>query len=205
MRRGDTPPSGYSVPAPPNESPRLAWWQQPRYAAAVLGLLLALLVGSLVALGVVATSKSDDADRELAKARDQIRDERERARDDIASEKADAQDQIDSLRDEAAEARADVRRERRKLERLQGEVDGVQDQIARNTVPGDGTYVVGEDIDPGTYRADASPGCYWARLRSLDTSDIIDNDNADGPVVIEVLPSDRALELSGCADFKKQG
>ena len=68
-----------------------------------------------------------------------------------------------------------------------------------------GTYVVGEDIQPGSYRAKASPGCYWARLSSLNTSDIIDNGNADGPVAIDVLPSDRALELSGCADFVRQG
>jgi hypothetical protein len=39
----------------------------------------------------------------------------------------------------------------------------------------------------------------------LDTSDIIDNDNADGPVVVEILPSDKAFETDGCADFHRAG
>lgn len=77
--------------------------------------------------------------------------------------------------------------------------------VAKSTVPGDGTFLVGADIAPGVYSAAAQSGCYWARLSSLDTSDIIDNGNPDGPVVIEVLASDRALELSGCAEFTKSG
>jgi hypothetical protein len=60
-------------------------------------------------------------------------------------------------------------------------------------------------VRPGTYRAAASPGCYWARLSSLDTSDIIDNDNADGPVVVQVLPSDKAFQTTRCASFHKIG
>lgn len=56
--------------------------------------------------------------------------------------------------------------------------------------------MVGEDISPGTYRASAHPGCYWARLSSLDSNDIAENDNADGPVVVQILPSDKAFQTS---------
>jgi hypothetical protein len=49
----------------------------------------------------------------------------------------------------------------------------------------DGTYLVGTDILPGMYRTPGRSSCYWARLRSLDTSDIIDNNNSTGPQVIE--------------------
>ena len=100
-----------------------------------------------------------------------------------------------------ATAREKTSSERSKLRKLQGQVQSAK----ANTVSGEGTFVVGEDIQPGTYRAAASPGCYWARLRSLDTSDVIDNDNADGPVAVQILPSDKAFTAARCADFHKTG
>jgi hypothetical protein len=36
-------------------------------------------------------------------------------------------------------------------------------------------------------------------------SDIAENDNADGPVVVQILPSDKAFQTSNCADFHKAG
>jgi hypothetical protein len=60
-------------------------------------------------------------------------------------------------------------------------------------------------LQPGTYKADASPGCYWARLKSLDTSDIIDNQNTDGPVVLQILSTDKAVEVARCGEFHKVG
>jgi hypothetical protein len=193
---------------PPGQPVGRRWWEQARNLWIIIGLLGLLLVGSIVAVGVIAASQSDEADRELAEARDEIASERDRIASErraLQEEKAEVQEQIDTLREDAAQARSDARREEKKLARLRDQVRGVHQQIDDRTIPGTGTYVVGEDIQPGTYRAKASPGCYWARLSSLDTSDIIDNNNADGPVVIEVLSSDKALELSNCADFVRQG
>jgi hypothetical protein len=186
-------------PPPRDRTPN--WWQKPGPLWIIIAVLTVLATGAAITAGVIAASTSDDADRELADARDQIASER-RALDD---EKADLQDEIDALEQEASDARRAARREEKKLDRLRDRLSGAERQIEDNTVPGTGTYVVGEDIQPGTYRGEASPGCYWARLASLDTSDIIDNQNADGPVVIEVLPSDKALELSSCADLVRQG
>jgi hypothetical protein len=109
--------------------------------------------------------------------------------------------QVSDERDKLTTARDKTSSERSRLRRLQGQV-----QTAKaNTVPGTGTFVVGDDIKPGTYRAAAHPGCYWARLNSLDTSDIADNDNADGPVVVQILPTDKAFQASDCASFHKAG
>ena len=71
----------------------------------------------------------------------------------------------------------------------------------RPAVDGDGTYLVGADIMPGIYRTPGGSRCYWARLNSLDTSDIIDNNNSTGPQVIEILPSDRAFQTRGCQQW----
>ena len=62
-----------------------------------------------------------------------------------------------------------------------------------------GTYLVGRDIAPGTYRGKAGSGilesCYWERLRDLTgaSGSIISNDNAIGTFFVAVEVTDRAL------------
>ena len=221
--RDDTPPEGYPVIQPPPERPQqqrrddvppLKWWAKARNLYGIVGALALLLIASIVGLSIVAASQSDKADRELANARDQIQGEHKQARDQIdrergalEGEKADLEEEIESLKDDASQARKDARREEKKLARLRNQVSGVQQQIEDNTIPGEGTFVVGEDLQPGTYRTEGQDGCYWARLSGLGggLEDIIANDNTDGPVTIEVSPGDRALELSGCGEFVRQG
>lgn len=100
-------------------------------------------------------------------------------------------------------ARSDLQDRRAELREIERRLRGARREVKRSTIPGTGTFLVGPDVDPGTYRAAARSGCYWARLASLDTSDIIDNANADGPVVVELLSSDKAFETNGCATFRK--
>lgn len=72
---------------------------------------------------------------------------------------------------------------------------------------GDGTFVVGEDIQPGTYRNAGSSGCYWARLSGLSGAfgDIIANDIGDGPQVVQISPSDAAFETTRCGTWELAG
>jgi hypothetical protein len=70
---------------------------------------------------------------------------------------------------------------------------------------GDGTFLVGYDIDPGVYHSagplrDRRPNCYWERS-SADAGDvgsIIANDNSPGPVTITINRSDRSFKSHGC-------
>ncbi len=68
---------------------------------------------------------------------------------------------------------------------------------------GTGTYLVGRDIAPGTYRgtagADPLDSCYWERLSGVsgDFDDLITNDNATGSYFVTVDPSDFAFK-TGC-------
>jgi hypothetical protein len=78
------------------------------------------------------------------------------------------------------------------------------------TIPGDGTFVVGDDIKAGTYKTagaadSAIPNCYWARLKgtSGDFEDIITNGNGEGPTTITIASSDGAFQTNGCKDWKK--
>src|SRR5438067_18001 len=64
---------------------------------------------------------------------------------------------------------------------------------------GDGMFQVGKDIQPGTYRTRVgSPGCYYARLRGFNTTEIISNDNTDAPAIITIVPTDIAFESRNC-------
>lgn len=67
-----------------------------------------------------------------------------------------------------------------------------------------GTRLVGSQVLPGRYRSvnTGTASCYWARLRNLTgQGDIIANELGSGPRLLEVLPTDLAIESSGCAPW----
>ena len=79
--------------------------------------------------------------------------------------------------------------------------------VDSSDVAGDGTFLVGTDIKPGTYRSakPASGNCYWARLRADDggINDIIANNNSSGPSVVTVRKSDKLFKTQGCEDWTR--
>lgn len=73
---------------------------------------------------------------------------------------------------------------------------------------GEGTWIVGQDIEPGRYQASAgSDGyCYWARLKD-DTGDfdsILANDATSGRASVTLKASDGAFETSGCTPWRRR-
>ncbi|MDH6521816.1 cytoskeletal protein RodZ [Streptomyces sp. SAI-135] len=79
-------------------------------------------------------------------------------------------------------------------------------------IPGDGTYIVGEEVRSGTYRTDgpedaALPNCYWARLSgtSGELNEIIANANTTGPTTVTISASDKAFQTTGCMTWKRTG
>lgn len=69
---------------------------------------------------------------------------------------------------------------------------------------GDGTFQVGKDIQPGTYRTrSGSPGCYYARLKGFGgtVDDIIANDNTDAPAVVTIAASDKGFQSQDCGTW----
>lgn len=75
---------------------------------------------------------------------------------------------------------------------------------------GDGTHVVGQDIEPGTYRTSgpASGGlgmCYWSRLSNTsgEFDAIIANGVPTGPATVTIRSGDEAFETTGCSTWTK--
>ncbi|MCW2666355.1 MAG: Uncharacterized protein JWN57_1317, partial [Frankiales bacterium] len=77
-----------------------------------------------------------------------------------------------------------------------------EQEVAANTIEGDGTYLVGEDIKPGTYKSAGGEGCYWER--SAKDGDILANNLSDGPAVMNVRASDYSVSVNDCASFVLQ-
>jgi hypothetical protein len=72
----------------------------------------------------------------------------------------------------------------------------------------DGTYRVGTDIVPGTYRsagpsAEGASDCYWARLRSLNETNIIESNISTNYQEVIIKPSDRAFLTHSCQPWQK--
>lgn len=71
----------------------------------------------------------------------------------------------------------------------------------------DGTWEVGEEIAPGTYRIREPAGfCYWARLKGFDgtLSQIIANENVvGGYAIVTIGKNDVGFESNGCGTWTK--
>jgi hypothetical protein len=68
---------------------------------------------------------------------------------------------------------------------------------------GEGTWAVGVDIAPGTYRASGESGCYWQRVSGFGgtTDQIIANDFATGSAVVTIEPTDKGFGSRRCGDW----
>jgi len=72
------------------------------------------------------------------------------------------------------------------------------------TTFGDGTYVVGSEVAPGTYRnSNSSSGCYWERLSGFagTTDEIIANNFTQSRQLVTVSPSDVGFSAQGCGTW----
>ena len=68
----------------------------------------------------------------------------------------------------------------------------------------DGTWLVGTDIKPGTYRSSSDGDCYWARLKNTsgDFDAILANGNG-GNQVVTIKKTDKAFESARCAPWTR--
>jgi hypothetical protein len=72
----------------------------------------------------------------------------------------------------------------------------------QSTIDHDGTFTVGTDIAPGTYRSAGPVGdgaCYWKRLSG---SNIVDNAMSKKSQVVQIEATDTAFKTSGCQQWQ---
>ncbi|MEN8584694.1 hypothetical protein ABFP37_18525 [Burkholderia sp. RS01] len=85
-------------------------------------------------------------------------------------------------------------------------VGGAEAAAAANTIK-EGTWTVGKDIAPGTYRTtkELTTSCYWAiTVTGSNGGDIIENDNVKGGFPQVILSEGQTFESSRCGTWSKQ-
>jgi hypothetical protein len=80
---------------------------------------------------------------------------------------------------------------------------GTPSATPANTIPGNGTFRVGVDVAPGTYKSSggtsSTGSCYWYRHATVGGSnDIIDSNESTGPQYVQIAPTDGTFETAFC-------
>lgn len=70
---------------------------------------------------------------------------------------------------------------------------------------GDGEYIIGTDIEPGTYKSSGSAGCYYARLSGFSGSldEVVANDNTDAAAIVTIDAGDKGFQSTRCGTWTK--
>jgi hypothetical protein len=73
------------------------------------------------------------------------------------------------------------------------------------TTFGDGMFIVGTDITPGTYRSSGAGTCYYARLSGFSGSlgSISANENTESSAIVTITTTDKGFKSSGCGTWTK--
>lgn len=72
---------------------------------------------------------------------------------------------------------------------------------------GNGMFIVGVDIAPGTWSAPAAKGCYWARLSGFsgELKDVTANEYTSAQTVVTITAADKGFESASCGIWTKIG
>jgi hypothetical protein len=184
----------------------------------VLSVITAVvLLGGGMALGTTLPDpKTSEAYTALAGEKDTVESERDAAKssysalktkyDTLENGMAARESQVASKEAEVGKADAAVKTAEAAVKKREEAVTGAEKTKAANTV-GDGTWTVGTDIAPGTYRATADVGssCYWGIYATgSNGSNIIDNDLPGGGRPSVALSAGQDFKSSRCGKWEKQ-
>ena len=133
---------------------------------------------------------------------DKIKEESSRA-DSMEASRDNLSGRVKDLQEESLNQARSIEEREAAVAAREAAVQTTEDAIAANTLPGNGTFIVGKDIQPGTYQSAGGESCYWSRTTL--TGDILDNALGAGSSVVTIQPGDGLITTSRCADFTKVG
>jgi hypothetical protein len=176
---------------------------------------LALLVG--IGIGY-ATAPTEELESDLAAVRADLAEAQEATeqsqelQEQATSEVSAAGAERDAALADLAGAEQTIKELQRRVRELQGQNKRLEEKAnkaapgARETM-GDGTWRVGEEVVPGTYRAPGGGNCYWERLSNFagDLGGIIANGFADRNPTVTIGSSDVGFSTDGCGTWTRIG
>ncbi len=215
------PPTGESARQPPARKPR-GWL---RWALPIVALVAGIALGAAVGAsdptdsdeyrgleGQLAAQESEAAaaQRSGSAAAQSAQQSASAA---VQSARASASSEVAAGSAAAQSAAAAASQRQSELDQREAEVaareeavTSTEKQIAASSVE-QGTWTVGVDIEPGTYRPaqPVSSGCYWAITRTgSNGSDIIENDLPGGGLPTVQLSAGQDFTHHRCGTFVKQ-
>ncbi|MCO4251454.1 hypothetical protein [Pseudarthrobacter raffinosi] len=175
-----------------------------------------LLAGGVAFGTILPDPKASDAYAALADEKATVEIERDAALSSYASVKGkydslqggitDRESKVSARETEVGKVDAAVKTAEAAVKAREEAVTGAEKTKAANTI-GDGTWSVGTDIEPGTYRAAAAVGstCYWGIYRSgSNGGDIIENDIPGGGRPVVTLSPGQDFNSTRCGKWEKQ-
>lgn len=206
----------YPRPEPVGPQAKTRRWP---WLASVAG---ALVVG--VSVGIIAGSPELPADESpTVQARMAQLDDREDILDTrqadvgVRQQEADAREadleeratELDDRQDSLAQRKKDLDVRARELDDREKAVKATETELANNSIPGDGVYVVGKDVKAGVYKTTGPSGgnpvgCYYAFKNGTGAdADILDNNIVKGQSSVTLKPG-QVFETSSCSDWIRQ-
>ncbi len=184
-------PPGQQPPQGAPRKPKRAWWKArwvPIVGAAILGLIVGSAGGGSGQSSTAAPAQTVTVTAPAVTS--------------VKPATADEQAAIDAKNTQADQRSTALDQRESALAAREKAVGSTEATIAANTIPGDGTFLVGKDVKPGTYRTTgpkSGSSCYWQRSGDASGTNIIANDNIAGPTVVDIKSSDVAFKTSRCA------
>ncbi|WP_171163234.1 hypothetical protein [Streptomyces sp. I05A-00742] len=85
---------------------------------------------------------------------------------------------------------------------------GGEQKAGKADISGSGTFQVGSDVKPGTYRSlgnKSGDNCYWERAKNAegDPDSIIANDNVTGSSYVTIKAGDKIFKSEGCKGWER--
>jgi multidrug efflux pump subunit AcrA (membrane-fusion protein) len=220
------PPGMHPTPVRPRFY-RRAW------VVATLTAVLALVLGTVIGIRAADATKSpeyraqaDDlaaAESELAFAKASLEDATE-AQTDAEDTAADAQDRLDTFEGQLDERRAALKKREAALKKRTTALDkraarlkekaanlleredavtAAEELIEDTTVPGDGSFQVGVDIERGLYKSPGRRGCRYTVFGDAEGNDILLDNTTPGPASVS-LRDGTWFTTRGCAEWTRQ-
>jgi len=209
-------PDDQTAPETAAEQPAPAAKSSRKKRALLATAAVVLLAGGVAFGTVLPDPKTSQAYTALADEKGTVEMERDAALSSYASMKGkydslqggitDRESKVSAREAEVGKADAAVKTADAAVKAREVAVTGAEKAKAASTV-GDGTWTVGSDIEPGTYRAVAAVGstCYWGIYQSgTNGSKIIENDIPGGGRPVVTLSPGQDFNSTRCGKWEKQ-
>lgn len=195
----------------PHQEKGPSLWRRRWFQTAAVG-TVALVVGISVGAGATPAATATPEYLDLSTKYEQSQSALEDAEDRVTTleryvSNYEGQEQQIADRESAVEEQEAALEEREAgLDEREKAVKSAEDEKAANTIT-EGTWTVGVDVAPGTYRVDrqvTSGMCYWETSRAGSNGDIIDNDIVTGGRPSVTLAEGQEFTTHDCGSWVKQ-